>query len=355
MKEQPQTERTRDSLYIQAEVPYSVLQRVFSPTRMREVLTHSSYYEQDATVKDGKGKGNGRSNKSSQVSRDEGKGNSRLVFAGMFVFRGMVAEVLFRYFPAEGTQLQHILGNLFRQERLERMYEEQRLEQYVRAGERFDISKHRHIFVYALFGYVSTLGEDLRQWFISRYILNKESSYLFHHRTQNRDLLAQADYLAQQTKGLRLTIETIQQDDGLYSAKALLSDGMVLVEATSKSYRYARTKAVKQAIDILAKPLREAMLQDEDYQARVRARKEEEKAARRAAIEARDAAKEELRKQKKAARKVLAQERDLKRRQSQAAAKVRKAENARRAALKAAKESRPMSANKRRYLEDKKK
>ena len=47
--------------------------------------------------------------------------------------------------------------------------------------------------------------------------------------------------------------------------------------------------------------------------------------------------------------------RDAKRRESQAAAKIRKAENARRAAIKAAKEARPMSANKRRYLEDKKK
>jgi hypothetical protein len=36
-------------------------------------------------------------------------------------------------------------------------------------------------------------------------------------------------------------------------------------------------------------------------------------------------------------------------------AKIRKAENAHRAAIKAAKEARPMSAKKRRYLEDKKK
>ena len=58
---------------------------------------------------------------------------------------------------------------------------------------------------------------------------------------------------------------------------------------------------------------------------------------------------------KKEERKVQARIRDAKRRESQAAAKIRKAENARRAAIKAAKEARPMSANKRRYLEDKKK
>lgn len=47
--------------------------------------------------------------------------------------------------------------------------------------------------------------------------------------------------------------------------------------------------------------------------------------------------------------------RDAKRRQSQAEAKARKTANAARAAAKAAKESRPMSANKRRHLEDKRK
>ena len=47
--------------------------------------------------------------------------------------------------------------------------------------------------------------------------------------------------------------------------------------------------------------------------------------------------------------------RDAKRRKSQAEAKKRKAENAARAAAKAQKEARPISAKKRRFLEDKKK
>ena len=102
-------------------------------------------------------------------------------------------------------------------------------------------------------------------------------------------------------------------------------------------------------------PSRKYILSNPDYQARVLARMEEEKAKRRAEIEARDAAKEELRAQKKEQRKAEARARDAKRRKSQAEAKIRKAENARRAALKAAKEARPMSAKKRRYLEDKKK
>ena len=95
---------------------YNDLRRIFSRVKLREVMTHSSFYEQ------------------------EGKGNSRLVFAGMYVFRGQVAEVLFRYATGEGTRLQHLLGNMFRNERLERMFDEWRLWQFARAGEKLPFS-----------------------------------------------------------------------------------------------------------------------------------------------------------------------------------------------------------------------
>lgn len=306
------------------------LRRIFSRVKLREVMTHSSFYEQ------------------------EGKGNSRLVFAGMYVFRGQVAEVLFRYAAGEGTRLQHVLGNLFRNERLERMFDEWRLWQFARAGEKFDISKHKHIFIYALFGYVSTLDEDLRQWFIGKYLLT-ESEHLFKHRRRNLDLLAQANDMLKQADDRQLTLEMEVTEEGLNKAKVMLSDGTVLCEAESKSWRYARQKATKLALNLLAMPARKYILSNPEYHARVLAREEEKRAARKAEIEARDAAKKEERLKKKEERKVQARIRDAKRRESQAAAKIRKAENARRAAIKAAKEARPMSANKRRFLEDKKK
>lgn len=306
------------------------LRRMFSRAKLREVLTHSSFYEQ------------------------EGKGNSRYVFAGMFVFKGMVAEVLFRYAVGEGTRLQHILGNLFRNERLERQFDEWHLGQFVRAGEKFDIKTHRHIFVYAIYGYVTTLGEDTRQWFISKYIIS-EAEHLLRHRRRNQDLLAQADDIVKNTDGRRLALEMEQTPEGLHRAKAVLSDGTVLCEVESKSWRYARRKATKLALDLLAMPSRKYILSTPEYQARVLARKEKERSRRKAEVEARDEAKKALRAEKKEQRKAEARARDAKRRKSQAEAKIRKAENARRAAIKAAKEARPMSAKKRRFLEDKKK
>ncbi len=310
---------------------YDDLRKLFSINNMREVLTHSSFYEK------------------------EDKGNSRYVFAGMFIFKGMVAEVLYRYATGDGTQLQHVLGNLFRNERLGRLFDEWKLDQYVRAGEKFDIDTHKHVFVYAVFGYVTTLDENLRNWFIAKYILNEESDYLFVHKRRNRDLLAQADALVKQANGQRLTLVMEMTDDGLHRAKAVVSDGTVLCEATSKSWRYARTKATKTALNLLATPYRKELLSNPDYQARVAAREEEKRAQRKTEIEARDAARAVQRAEKEKKQKEEARLRDAKRRKAQAEAKKRKAEHAARAAAKAAKEAQPMSAKKRRYLEDKQK
>ena len=349
-----QQPRPKDSFKAWADPLFADLRRLFSRVKLREVMTHSSFYEQE-------GKGNGRSSESrqarlsGQVVRSEGKANSRYVFAGMFVFKGQVGDILFRYYTGDGTRLQHILGNLFRQERLIRLFDEWRLRQFVRAGEKFDITAHKHIFVYALFGYVSTLDENTRNWFISKYVLSDDVAHLLSHKKRNRDLLAQADDMVRQADGRRLSIEMEVTDDGLNKAKAMLSDGTLLCEAVSKSWRYARTKVTKLALNLLATPFRKELLSNPDYQARVLAREEEKIAKRKAEIEARDVQKEELRAQKREQRKAEARARDAKRRKSQAEAKIRKAENARRAAAKAAKEARPMSAKKRRYLEDKKK
>ena len=309
---------------------FNDLRRMFSRARLREVLTHSTFYEK------------------------EDKGNSRYVFAGMFVFRGMVGEVLFRYATGDGKRLQHVLGNMFRQERLERQFDEWHLEQFVRAGEKFDIPKHKHIFVYAIYGYVTTLDEETRQWFISKYII-QDTEHLLTHRTRNLNLLAQADDIVNKTDGRRLVIDMEQGEDGLHRAKAVLSDGTLLCEAVSKSWRYARRKAAKMALDILAMPSRKYILSNPEYQARVIARMEAEKEKRKAEIEEREQRKNEAREERQKKWKEQTHLRDIKWRQIQAAAKKRKAENASRAVAKATKEARPMSAKKRRFLEDKKK
>ena len=314
-KDSIQQPHPKDNFKVWEDPLYDDLRKLFSRSQLREVLSHSSFYEK------------------------EGKGNSRYVFAGMFVFKGMVAEVLFRYFSGEGTRLQHVLGNLFRNERLERLFDEWKLSQFVRAGNNFDIAMHKHIFVYAIFGYVTTLDEDIRNWFIAKYVLNEESNHLFLHKQRNANLLGQADAIVRNADGRRLALEMEQTADGRHRAKAVLSDGTVLCEAESKSWRYARTKASKMALNLLATPFRKELLSNPDYQARILAREEEKKAKRKAEVEEREAQKKEAREKRKEEWKAKRKIQDAKRRVQKAAAKKRKTENLTRNAVKNAKET----------------
>ena len=331
--------KPRDNFRKWDDPAYNDLRRIFSEPKMREVLTHDSFY---------KSAGDDRERK-----KESAHGNGRYVFAGMTVFKGQVAEILFKFFSGSGTQLQHILGNLFKNDYLTQLFDRWKLSGRVRCGEGFDVAAHRHIFVYAIFGYVSTLDESTRNWFIFKFILNDETRYIFEHHLRNNDIFSQADYLVKQTDGRRLKIEMSLTEDGLHCATAMLSDGTVLCEATSKSWQYARRKVSKMALNILATPGRKALLSNPDYQERIRREEEERIAARKAEIAARDEAKAEARRKKEEELAEIKKLRDAKRRKSQAEAKARKAANAARAAAKAAKEARPMSAKKRRHLEDK--
>ena len=78
-KDRQQQPRPKDSFKDWEAPLYNDLRKIFSRAKLREVLTHSSFYD------------------------EEGKGNGRYVFAGMFVFKGMVAQVLYRYFSGERT------------------------------------------------------------------------------------------------------------------------------------------------------------------------------------------------------------------------------------------------------------
>ena len=82
----------------------------------------------------------------------------------------------------------------------------------------------------AIYGYVSTLDEDIRQWFISKYIIG-EAEHLLSHRRRNRNLLAQADDIVNKTDGRRLTMEMEQTADGLHS----ISDFQLLTLERRKS------------------------------------------------------------------------------------------------------------------------
>jgi len=300
---------------------------------LKEALTHYSFYE----------------------DKNETKANSRLVFAGMFVFRGQLAEILMRYFSGTGTQLQHILGNIFRDEYLHRLFDNWTLKNWIRCGKEFDINKHKHIFVYAIFGCIALHDDEKRRRFIFKYMLNEENRHILNHHVKNKDVLHQANELAKAIIGETLKTEMQIIGDSIHKAVVLLHNGAIVAEAQSKSYRYARKKAMKTALGILSEINFERYVTESDYLERIKKRLEEEKARKQQEMQQKLAEKEKRRLENIELSAKIKQARDLSRKKAQAEAKKQKAERAQLLAEKQAKVQRPLSAKKRRHLEDKKK
>ena len=313
------------------EINYLARRLGISTSSLRKALTHYTFYE----------------------DKNNPDSNSRYVFAGMFVFRGILAETLYKLVPATGTQLQHALGNMVSNENLENLFETLKLRQFVRASNNFDVKGHRHIFAYGLLGCICTEcnDEETLRRFISTHFI-KPSQHVLFHQPKNRDYRTQADALAKQMVGKVLLLET-NEVDGIFVSTISIKDGEQIAQAQSKSYRYSRSKALKLAI----RDMSEKLMTDFDKNSRYYKRLLEQAGKE---LEQRYSEKAKKAQQKELKRKVLDEDRRLKaaardeaRRKAQAVAKERKKQKAETDAKKAAKASRPLSANKRRRLEDK--
>ncbi len=298
---------------------------------LKQALTHFSFYE----------------------NKDQEKANSRLVFAGMFAFKGILADVLYKYYTGSGTELQHILGNLFKNELLNRLYQKWGLANKVRVGKKFDIKKHKHIFVYAVFGCISQSDEDTQRRFIFKHIITNDTKHIFNHVKRNKDLISQTKLIAKQSFKKQLKTEMQLTKDSLHRAIITFDDNTIICEAESKSYRYARKKAMKLALQILSNITFDKFAEETGYLEKVKKRIEKEKEQHRKEVEAKIAEKKKLQAERIALNKKIKKARDLARKKAQAEAKKHKQELAR---IKAEKEKnkKPLSAAKRRFLEDKK-
>ena len=301
---------------------------------IKEALTHSGFYPDN---------NNGL------------RGNSRLVFAGMYSFKGMVAHILYDYYPLGGTQLQHILGNLFRNEYLERLFDKWGLRKWVRSGANFDVQKQKHIFVYAIMGAISQSNEYVQRRFIFRYIICDETRHVFEHQVKNRNIVLQLRHLAAQVLGQGTMVKTEIIADGMFCTTVMASSGAELSCESSRSYRYSRKKAIKNALAILSQTDYNRFVQETDYLDRLKQRESAKKQARTEELLQKKTQKDILRAQRMEKLKLIKKARDLQRKNVHAEAKKRKAAIELAKKLKEQKSQQPISANKRRFLEDKKK
>ena len=300
---------------------------------LKQALTHYSFYGNE----------------------NENKANSRLIFSGMFVFKGMLADILYRYYPNTGTQLQHILGNLTRNAYLNLLFDKWNLKKHIRVGNNFKYPTQKHLFVYAIMGAVAQSDEQTRHRFIFRFLICDETSHILNHKSRNNNVLHQVNFKALTTIGQQVSISTIKTEPDLFYTKVITEQGTELSRESSKSYKYSRKKAVKEALCILSALDFERFKNETGYLDRLKDREATRKEERARQLIMKMKEKEAIREKRKAQLMLQRKIRDMERKKAQAEAKKRKAERAARAAAKATQAQKPMSANKRRFLEDKKK
>lgn len=104
--------------------------------------------------------------------------HSRYVFLGMFAFKGAVAQWIFNHVAGTGTQLQHYLGNIFKQAFLESFFDKH-IKRITRIDAKIDLNTQKHIFVFAFFGFVyDNATEEQLHEFIFHQIIKLNDHHL---------------------------------------------------------------------------------------------------------------------------------------------------------------------------------
>lgn len=302
-------------------------------------LTHRSFYK------------NGKDEKS----------NSRFVFIGMFAFKGEVASYMSQFVPGTGMQLQHALGNLFRNETLLKIFDSFRLKEVIRYGNDFDAENHTHIFVYAFLGFLyKYLSDNDLNKFISQNIILPNYKFI-DFSGKSKDLEAQCNVIAKILFGCKVKTETEKWNEKEFVTTVSISEYIVSKE-TAGGYRYSRTKSLKKTLKKLSEDMFFIESQKPDFMLKINRieqlqeekikHQKEEKLRLQAEKEERKRQENAIKKQKRIEEKAKL---DLARRKAKADAKLkkesRKGKNTIYRAY-SAEEIASMNAAKRRRLED---
>ena len=214
----------------------SNLQISYDETELKKVFTHNSFSENN---------------------------NSRYVFLGQFAFRGKVADWIFEHVAGAGTQLQNYLGNIFRNKFLETFFDKFDFK-ITRIDASIEIEKQKHIFVYALLGFIyHHASEENLERFIFQYFIEPNNhllpeNYKYKNRWDQLIFLCKQQYDAKPKLVLSETEEKISQIH-IFLGKVCIG------KHQSVSYKYAKNKALKIALRLIATDCEKRIQADETY------------------------------------------------------------------------------------------
>ncbi len=304
---------------------------------IKKALTHYSFYTNEKYARNAE--------------------SSKFIFLGMYAFKGKVAEIMRKYIPLTGKQLQHYLGNVFKNKQLNYIYEKYHLGRCVRCGNDFILEKNRHIFAYALMGFVYQYAEEkhLLRFIYGNFLASTE--HLIPGKAKNTDIWSQCIYIAKMFYNETPALKVEKLEEG-YSCCVTVNEECI-AQHESKSEAYARKKAIKKAllyiVDQHNKILNNNPIIREIRQKRKK--QEAEKLAKERALKLKAYREKQQERAEKALKRRLERKeanlkKDLERKKAKAEAKKRKkAQEANR--KKQEYDLANMSVSKRRHLQDK--
>lgn len=286
---------------------------------------------------------------------------NRFVFLANFVFKGMLADFIYTYINGTGMQLQHFLGNIFSNNRLAELYDEWRLHRFVIYGEGCRPESQKHVFTLSFIGCLMECAPPRKVEKLMMEFFIYPNNHLLPRVHFPKDDKQKLIFLCKQNDWEKPEIKYTLQQDGKHHFKIALSYG--IIESASVSYRYAKKKAFKKALDAAAKILEERLVKTETHQRLELEKYDKEEAERLAKLQSKQEAwtakQEEKRKERekrKEERRRAAKLRDEERRKAKEESKKKKASRKGQNTIYrdyTAEEIAAMSSAKRRMLEDK--
>lgn len=188
---------------------------------------------------------------------------SRYVFLGQYGFRGILTKWIFENIGGTGMELQHYLGNIFSQTRLEKLYDEWGLKRFIICGEKCQPEKQKHIFVYSLIGCLMqhTSPDKLEKFMLDFFIFPNDHLLpkVHFHKDDKQKLI----FLCKQNNWdlPEITYELLENGKHQFEINIVNR----LIYCTSVSYRYAKKKVLKKALDYVAQQLEATLKDNENY------------------------------------------------------------------------------------------
>jgi hypothetical protein len=189
--------------------------------------------------------------------------NSRYVFLGQFAFKGKISEWVFNNISGTGTQLQHYLGNLLSQKRIESYYDKWKIKK-VRQAVNNELSTQKHIFVYAVLGYIieNATEEQLEHFIFNQFI--KSADHLLPNNYKHKNQWDQLLFMCKQHFDKKPQV-AFELDTNKINHVQISVSNEVLSKCSSISFKYAKKKAIKEALKMVATIIETQLLHSDEF------------------------------------------------------------------------------------------